>query len=54
MPFVTSHAYLTISPNVAIIYTINHKNGVSSKCHLQFSSMIVIIFPIIMGDIFND
>jgi hypothetical protein len=54
MPFVTSHAYMTVSPNVPIIYTISHKNDVSSKCHLQFSSMIVIIFPIIMGDIFND
>jgi hypothetical protein len=54
MPFVTSHAYMTISPNVPIVYTISCKNGVNSKCHLQFSSMIVNIFLIIMRDIFND
>jgi hypothetical protein len=45
--------HMTINTNVLVIYTISHKNGVNCECHLQLSSMTLLVFITIMWAISN-
>jgi hypothetical protein len=45
--------HMIANPNVLVIYAISPKDGANHECHLQLSSMTLLIFITIMWGISN-